>query len=192
MLDFVLWLQATDFFTYLRSSAFVYPVILTTHLLGIALFGGMVMLCDLRLLGVVMTKRKVSDLLDQFRIPKRIGLLLIVTCGLLLAGSKAEEYYYNAFFRVKLTLLLLVALHALIFQKSVYRNTAELDQLPETPGVAKLAAVLSLLLWTGLVICGRGIGYIEPPLDKLHAHQTGSPILQARGGAPAGYSQPLR
>jgi len=26
-------------------------------------------------------------------------------CGILMAGSKAEEYYYNAFFRAKLILL---------------------------------------------------------------------------------------
>ena len=37
------------------------------------------------------------------------------------------------------------------------------------PFQAKLAGALSLMLWTGVMICGRGIGYIEPPLEKLHA-----------------------
>jgi len=136
-----------------------------------------------------MKQRKVSDLLDQLRVAKRIGLCLIVTCGVLLAGSKAEEYYYNAFFRVKLTLLLCVALHALIFQKSVYGNTQALDASAKMPGTAKLAAGLSLLLWTGLVICGRGIGYIEPPLDLLHARHANSPILQAHAASPMSYSK---
>jgi uncharacterized membrane protein len=177
MLDFVQWLQATDFFTYLRSSTYTYPVLLALHLAGIAMFGGMVMLCDLRLLGVAMPNRSVSDLLDQLRVPKRIGLVLIAGCGILLAGSKAEEYYYNAFFRAKLILLLLVALHSVVYQKSVYRNTQALDREAELPDQVKLAALLSLFLWIGLVIAGRGIGYIEPPLDKLHAqaHQ----VLQA-------------
>jgi hypothetical protein len=61
-----------------------------------------------------------------------------------------------------------VALHALVFRK-VYANAAKLDQAKVIPGQAKTAAVISLLLWTGLVTTGRGIGYIEPPLDKLHA-----------------------
>jgi len=26
-----------------------------------------------------------------------------------------------------------------------------------------------LLLWISIACAGRGIGYIEPPLDKLHA-----------------------
>jgi hypothetical protein len=34
---------------------------------------------------------------------------------------------------------------------------------------AKLAAAISMLLWTSIACCGRGIGYIEPPLDKIHA-----------------------
>jgi hypothetical protein len=176
MLDFALWIQATDFFTYLRSSAFTYPIILTLHMVGIAMFGGMILLGDLRLLGVSMRNRSISDLIDQLRVPKRWGLLLMVVCGVLLAGSKAEEYYYNSFFRVKMALLLGVALNALIFRRSVYQNTAALDQAPAIPGQAKLAATISLLLWTGLVIAGRGIGYIEPPLDKLHA------VLQHRAG----------
>jgi hypothetical protein len=51
----------------------------------------------------------------------------------------------------------------------VYGNTAKLDAAPRMPAEAKLAAALSLILWTSLVIAGRGIGYIEPPLDKIHA-----------------------
>jgi hypothetical protein len=36
------------------------------------------------------------------------------------------------------------------------------------PGLAKRAAGLSLLLWIGIAIMGRGIGYIEPPFG-IHA-----------------------
>jgi hypothetical protein len=169
MLEFAQWVQFTSLFTYLRSSAFTYPIILSLHMCGIAMFGGMVMLGDFRLLGISMRNRSISDLIDQLRVPKRVGLALLVACGLLLAGSKAEEYYYNAFFRTKLILLGCVFLHGWIFRKSVYRNTKALDAAPQIPAVAKVAAITSILLWAGLVICGRGIGYIEPPLDKLHA-----------------------
>jgi hypothetical protein len=65
-------------------------------------------------------------------------------------------------------LLVCVALHALVFRK-VYANADALDQAKVIPGQAKTAAIISLLLWSGLVVAGRGIGYIEPPLDKLHA-----------------------
>jgi hypothetical protein len=96
-------------------------------------------------------------------------LLLTVTCGFLMFGSKAEEYYYNAFFRTKLILLALVLVSEFVFYRQVYADPAALDQAPTVPGNAKLAAAISLLLWTSIACCGRGIGYIEPPLDKIHA-----------------------
>ena len=163
------WAQNTAFFTALRGSWYVYPAIMATHLLGIALFGGMILITDMRLLGLAMRNRSVSDVVDQLRVPKRAGLLIVVTCGILMSGSKAEEYYYNIFFRIKLLLLLCVFLHSMIFRSSVYANPATLDRAAKIPGRAKLAAILSLLLWTGIACAGRAIGYIEPPLERIHA-----------------------
>jgi hypothetical protein len=169
LLSFVQWIQLTDFFTALRGSAYVYPIVLSLHMVGIALFGGLILMTDLRLLGVTMRKWSIADVVNQFRVPKRWGLLLTATCGFLMFGSKAEEYYYNAFFRTKLVLLALVLVSELVFYRSVYANPAVLDQAPTVPANAKLAAAISLLLWTSIACCGRGIGYIEPPLDKIHA-----------------------
>jgi hypothetical protein len=169
LLSLAQWIQFTALFTAMRGSAYVYPIVMSMHMVGIALFGGMVLMTDMRLLGWSMRKRSISDVVGQFRVPKRWGLLLVVTCGVLMAGSKAEEYYYNAFFRTKLILLTLVLVHWLIFRGSVYNNPAALDEAPSIPAIAKLAAALSLLLWTSIACCGRGIGYIEPPLDKIHA-----------------------
>ncbi|MCU1334803.1 MAG: putative rane protein [Bryobacterales bacterium] len=169
VLEFAQWIQNTEWATTIRMSAYLYPTILSTHLTGIALFGGAILITDLRLLGAIMRNQPVSDVVNQLRVPKRIGFLIVATCGFLLASSKAEEYYYNAFFRTKLTLLVLVAVHALVFRSGVYNNTAALDQAKRMPGKATLAAALSLVLWISIACAGRGIGYIEPPLDKLHA-----------------------
>ncbi|MGH9647699.1 MAG: DUF6644 family protein [Bryobacteraceae bacterium] len=169
VLEFAQWIQFTGWATYLRSSAYTYPVVLASHLTGIALFAGAILVTDLRLLGAVLRNQPVADVVDQLRWPKRIGFLIVATCGFLLASAKAEEYYYNVFFRIKLTLFLLVAIHAFVFRGSVYNNAAALDRARRMPGKAKLAAALSLMLWVSIVCAGRGIGYVEPPLDKLHA-----------------------
>lgn len=169
ILSFAQWMQATAFFSALRQSWFVYPAIMATHLLAIALFGGMVLLTNLRLLGLAMTDRSVSDVVGQWRVPKRIGLIIVATCGILMLGSKAEEYYYNIFFRTKITLLALMFLHGWYFRRSVYYNTEEIDKAPEIPMRVKVAASLSLVLWASIACAGRGIGYIDPPLNKLHA-----------------------
>jgi hypothetical protein len=169
ILSFAQWIQSTDFFTALRTSWLVYPTVMSLHLLGIALFGGLILMTDMRLLGLALRKHSVSDVVNQLRTPKRIGLILVATCGVLMLGSKAEEYYYNIFFRIKLVLLALVFVHGWVFRKSVYFNTEAIDRASRMPGQAKLAAGLSLLLWASIACAGRGIGYIEPPLDKIHA-----------------------
>jgi hypothetical protein len=169
ILSLAQWAQSTEFFTALRSSWYVYPIVMSTHLLGIALFGGLVLMTNLRLLGLAMNRYSVTDVVTQLRRPKRIGLIIVATCGILMLGSKAEEYYYNIFVRIKLILLALMFVHGWIFRQSVYFNTEEIDRSPQVPGRAKLAAYLSLLLWAGIACAGRGIGYIDPPLEKIHA-----------------------
>ena len=184
LLSFAQWIQFTAFFTDLRGSADVYPIIMSLHMVGIALFGGMILMTDLRLLGLAMTKRSIADVVNQFRVPKRWGLMLTATCGILMAGSKAEEYYYNAFFRTKLILFAVVIVTELVFYRSVYANPEVLDRTPSAPVNAKLAAAISMLLWTCIACCGRGIGYIEPPLDKIHAQvhlRQDSALLAWRG-----------
>jgi hypothetical protein len=131
----------------------------------------MILMTDMRLLGLAFRGRPIADVVDQLRVPKRWGFLLAATCGLLMLGCKAEEYYYNIFFRLKVSLLILVVVHALVFRGSVYNKTAEFDR-EGVPGRAKLAASLSLVLWIGIACMGRGIGYIEPPFG-IHAQLFG-------------------
>jgi hypothetical protein len=183
LLSFAQFIQSTAFFTALRGSSYVYPLVLSLHMVTIALFGGMILMTDMRLLGWAMRGHKVSDVVEQFRVPKRIGFIVMIMLGVLMACCKAEEYYYNDWFRLKLLLLLLVGLHALIFRSRVYGRAAEFDQASPLPAGARLAAGISLLLWIGIACCGRGIGYIEPPLDKIHAELMAAPAGACwRGG----------
>jgi uncharacterized membrane protein len=83
----------------------------------------------------------------------------------MLLAAKAELYYHNPFYWTKMTLLALVGVHALVFHRSVYGNTAALDSAPKVPRIAKVAACISLLLWVGLVSAGRSIAYFDVPED---------------------------
>jgi hypothetical protein len=157
-------IQDTEFFTALRESALVYPIVMSTHLSSIAIFGGLILLTDLRLLGLAMKSVTISDLIRQTRPWKWVGFVIMVTCGILLAGSKLESYYDNPYFQIKLTLLTLVGVHAWYFRKSVYGNAAQLDSLPAVPRVAKVAACLSLVMWVGILSAGRWIAYFERPM----------------------------
>jgi hypothetical protein len=169
LFPFFQWLQSREFATALRESALMYPLVMTTHLASIAVFGGMILMGDLRLLGLAMKDRPVSDVVGSLRVWKRLGLVVMLSAGFLLLSAKAEQYYPNPFYWLKMTLLALVAVHALVFRRSVYGNLAAIDRAPQIPGIAKAAAVISLVLWIGLVCAGRWIAYYEPPKDAVQA-----------------------
>jgi uncharacterized membrane protein len=165
ILELFRWVQYTEFITAFRESALLYPIVMTAHLTGMALFGGMIALTDMRLLGWAMRDASITDVVDQLRVWKRAGFVLVVVCGLMLVSAKAELYYHNPFYWTKMTLLALVGVHALVFHRSVYGNTAALDRAPRVPRIAKVAAFISLLLWVGLVSAGRSIAYFDVPED---------------------------
>jgi hypothetical protein len=156
-------LQSMGFATMLRESSLAYPIILSLHLTGMGLFGGMIAMTDLRILGLAMTQRPMADVHNQLRPYKHLGLTLVVLCGATLAWSKAAIYWPNPFFKMKLACLALVALHALAFRGPVYKSLGDMDKFGKATAVAKLAAVLSLFLWISLVGAGRWIGYWEAP-----------------------------
>ena len=161
--DFAQWVAGTDFFTALRESGLPYPIVMSTHLSSIAIFGGAILMTDLRILGFGMKSMTISEVYRQTRIWKRIGFCIMITMGVLLAGAKLDKYYDNPYFQIKLTLLLLVGVHALIFRPRVYKRTEEIDRARAVPGVAKAAAWLSIVLWVGILSMGRWIAYYERP-----------------------------
>lgn len=151
------WIESTDLSTAIREGGMPYPVIGGIHLLSIALFGGMLLLTDLRLLGWAMQRRPVSDVMNQLRAWKRVGFVVIVATGLLLAWAEPVRLYASPSFWVKMVFFALVGVHALVFRGSVYGRPEMLDK--GITGQAKLAAALSLLLWTGLIVSGRLIAF---------------------------------
>ena len=171
LLSICQWIQSIGFMTAIRESAMVYPVIMSTHLSCIAVFGGMILMTDMRLLGLALKKYTVTEVVANLRPWKRVGFVIMITMGLLLGGSEAEKYYHNPFFWTKMTLLTMVGVHALIFRPRVYNRTEEIDKAGVIPTRAKAAAVLSLVIWLGVLTFGRLIGYYEGEKPQAPAVQ---------------------
>src|SRR5580700_10736734 len=160
-------IQSIGFLTDIRESGYVYPVIMATHLTCIGIFGGLILLTDLRMLGLALTDVPIADVIRGTRIWKRVGFVIMVTAGLLLGTSEMDKYYANPYFLIKMSLLWIAfPLHALLFHKKVYGNPEALDKAPEMPRIAKVAAITSLCIWAGIVCCGRWIAYYEPDQGK--------------------------
>ena len=74
-------------FTAVRESRLVYPILLSTHLACIAIFGGLILVTNLRLLGWTLTDIPAADMIRALRPWKQFGFVVMVTCGVLLAAS---------------------------------------------------------------------------------------------------------
>jgi hypothetical protein len=139
---------------------------LSLHLVALAFFGGMILVTDLRLLGLGLRSYSIAEVVNGLRVPKRFGFIFATTCGVLMFASKAGQYAYNPWFWIKVALLGLIGVNYLIFRRGVYGKAAELDREPRIAARAKVAAVTSLLLWTGVACAGRGPATIK---DIMHS-----------------------
>ena len=162
-------IQSVDFLTAIRESALVYPFILSTHLACIAVFGGMILVTDLRLLGLTYKSLSIAEVVNSLKPWKRLGGVIMITMGLLLATSEAEKYSPNPYFWTKMVVLALIGVHALVFRPLVYNHPEELDRSPIIPTRAKAAGALSLVLWTSMFVMGRLIAYYEPKQETPRA-----------------------
>ena len=141
LLSLLVQLENLTWFSDLRSSAYIYPVVLALHLTAISWFAAMIVVSDLRLLGWAFQDKPAAEVVRRLRSGKRIGFVIAAGCGFVLFAAKAEEYYYNAFFRTKMLLFAGVMIHALVFRKSVYANSPSLGLPSAAPESAQRAIV---------------------------------------------------
>ena len=155
VLEFCRWVQYSSPLVAMRASPWVFPVIATIHLVGLAMITGAVLLVDLRLLGVGLQRQPVSVLARDAERWLVRGLFVTVSTGILLFMCFATKYYFLTFFWVKMAALLVVL--ALTF--SVRRKVALADDTSANRPSSKVIAVVSLALWTIVAVGGRYIGF---------------------------------
>lgn len=143
----------------IRESIWVYPIIESAHVLGMCLFLGLIVMMDLRLVSATMRSVRVTEVQRRLFPWQMAGLTIMVASGLLLVLSDPMRFYGNVFFRVKVVLLALAALNATAFHSTIYRRVAEWDHQAVPPARVRAAGAFSLLLWIGIVVCGRMIAY---------------------------------
>jgi uncharacterized membrane protein len=116
-------------------------------------------LLDLRLLGLVMRRRPVSQVASQFLPWVWTGFTVMVLSGVILFCSEAVKCYSSPFFRTKVVLLAVAGLNALLFHTTVFKDVETWDKDAPTPWRAKFAGACSLAVWIGVVAMGRALAY---------------------------------
>ena len=159
LVSFFEWLENTPGSIGIRESILFYPLVETSHVLTLCLFLGMIALWDLRLLGLAFRSVPVSEVGGRLLPWGLAGFVMMVISGGLLFYSGPVRASGNIFFQVKMVMLALAGVNALVFHKTTYRRVADWGSDIRTPREARVAGALSLVLWSGVVVCGRMQAY---------------------------------
>lgn len=137
-------------FAWIASHPWLYPLLESLHVIGIAmLFGGLVVF-ELRVWGVGAALD--ARALAKLALPVSLaGFCLAATTGLTMFISQPAELLANRIFVIKMSLLMLAGLNAASFHAR--GGPSSLD------GVARVQTLISLGLWVAVIICGRWIAY---------------------------------
>jgi hypothetical protein len=153
------WLQHTEFSQAVLQSSLVFPLIEGTHILALSISVGLVMVLDLRLLGLAFRGERVAIIRKQSAGLSMAGFALMFATGIILFITQAEKAYTNRFFLIKMVLLLLAGINAAWYQYKYYPNMDEWDAAPTTPLGPRVCAVVSLICWITVIFCGRTMAY---------------------------------
>jgi uncharacterized protein DUF6644 len=153
------WLHDTTFATAIRESAVLFPWIESVHVLAVALVVGSISMVDLRLLGVVSANRSVVSVSADILPLTWAAFVFAVLTGSALFTSHAVGYAQNFQFRMKLLLLVLAGVNMLTFHWIMGRGSGRWSKSGATPWQGKVAGLISLMLWIGIVAFGRWIGF---------------------------------
>ena len=135
---------------WIGSHPWLYPMLESLHVIGVALLVGNLVLLELRVWGrgaelpVVPLARLALGI-------SVVGFCLLGATGLSMFAAAPQELLGNRFFLIKMGLVSAAGLNALAFH--LRHGLQKLD------GIARAQTALSLGLWGGVIICGRWIAY---------------------------------
>jgi len=78
---------------YIRGSTWLFPVIESFHLIGLAVLGGSVVIGDFRLMGFILKKEKIGYVIKQTRVWFKFGFFILVSTGIPLFLSEAVKCF---------------------------------------------------------------------------------------------------
>ena len=153
------WIEQGPLAVAMRQELWLYPSVEIVHILGFVTLVGSIAMLDLRLLGL--SRALPVQQLARHLLPWTWGaLLVIVPTGSLMFMAHASEFIDNRAFLLKLTLIFAAGLNAAAFHLGPFRSVAQWDSGMATPVAARIHAALSLVIWMGVITCGRLLAYL--------------------------------
>jgi hypothetical protein len=153
------WVDALPSSIAIRESENLYSWILISHVVAMCTFAGLVLMMDLRLLGIGHMRTPFSRVYRAL-LPWQTALMgLSAVTGLLLVYGDPLRFYSSFLFWIKIVLMAIAGLNAWAFHRGTYLTVDTWERDPTPPLAARLAGGVGLSLWVAVVVAGRLIAY---------------------------------
>jgi hypothetical protein len=155
--DFLEGLEQTGWVLAFGKSVFWYGLVTALHYFSVFTLTGTSLIYDVYLLGFVAKDQKPGKFAEQVFPWIWTSMFVAIVSGFLLTLDEIGDYYADPVTRTKVIIVFVAFLLTLFIRRSVN----QWEENPSVPGIAKVAAVLSILLWLGAILAGNDIAAIS-------------------------------
>ena len=147
------WMSESALATWVVTYASIWPTLESIHFVSLCVLMGSLLVVDLRLIGFYR-----QPCAGAVRFLIRLSLVAFaanLATGTLFLFGNTYKYVDNPAFELKLLLIMIAGLNALFYK-------FRLSHLVESDAVSRSSIAvgyLSLLLWSGVIVCGRMITF---------------------------------
>lgn len=148
------WTESSTVARIVQESMWGYPIVLSSHAVGMAVLAGLALMVNFRLLGFAATV-PLSPLLKVLKVALW-GFAINFISGLLLFAADATLFFHSWPFRIKFILLIVGGTCLWL----VYRRLKQIDPTAGPERTGKIVPALAVVSWTGVIVAGRLIAYL--------------------------------
>ena len=153
------WLEMSPLADWVAGSTVGYPLMLTSHGVGMAIVVGIIFVLDLRLLG-----RFKGIAFGSFNGLLKLawaGFVLNFISGCALFTAQATVFIESTPFLIKIAAIILAGINAAFLQNRMRRSAEGWDAGEPVLGAVRFLAISSLALWSTAIVAGRMIAYLD-------------------------------
>ena len=155
---FIDWCDATFISQTIQQSLWLFPVIESVHLLGLALLGGAVLVIDARLLNLGLTRQSVGAVARMTWRWLLLGIALMLLTGIPLFLSETEKLYNSDSFWVKMYALGFILLLTFTLKRRFLFGGTQGESV-RLGWYGGLLGGVSMSAWFVVAAAGRWVGF---------------------------------
>jgi hypothetical protein len=153
------WLEMSALAEWVGGSLVGYPLMLTSHGVGMSIVVGIIFMLDLRLLGFF--KGIAFGSFNALLKLAWAGFVLNFISGCALFTAQATVFIESTPFLIKIAAIFLAGINAAFLQNLMKQNAEGWDSGESVAGSVRFLAISSLVLWSTAIVAGRMIAYLD-------------------------------